>query len=85
MTQSIADFSPWLREAIEEAKATGLSAAAIELESRAFAAYSTSSEWFGETGAAIAAFQQRAKGHVSASIEAKLDACVKEINKVWPA
>ena len=81
----IADFTPWLREVVDAAKCTGLRSAALELESRAFAAYTTSSEWLGETSEAIALFRSQTKGSLPLDIEAKLRACDTEISKVWPA
>eukprot|EP01041_Mallomonas_annulata_P020096 gene20096-39714_t len=84
MNTEIANLSSWLREAIKEAKASGLSCAAIELEARAFATYTTSSEWLGEAGLTITAFLQKSKGSVPPSTEAKLIACITEIKKVWP-
>ncbi len=81
----IADFTSYLRSAIEEAKATGLHEAAIELEDRAFSVYTTSSEWLGETKLAIATFRRQCEGKIPEGVNANLLACLHEISKAWPA
>ena len=55
----VADVSPALRQAIRLAREAGLNESATELETRAFAAYTTSSEWLGEVGEAILEFRSR--------------------------
>ena len=65
------DYYPTLRRAVALAREAGLCDAADELESRAFAVFTTGSEAAGETGLAILAFRL-------------LDACQTEIAKVWP-
>jgi hypothetical protein len=84
MTNRVEDFAPTLRRAIAEAKAAGFGEAAAELEERAFACYTTSSELLGETGAAIRAFLNSQTRPIPDSITKKLELCLKEIRKVWP-
>jgi hypothetical protein len=84
-SQRVTDFRPWLRAAIDEARAAGLGVAAAELEAAAFAAYTTSSEWLGETGRAINKFMAKTDGRLSATTVASLKACLAEIRKVWPS
>lgn len=84
MTDQVADFQPILRAAIAEAKAAGLVVAASELEVHAFAAYTSSSELLGETGAAIKAFLASEGTAAPQSVVAKLNLCLMEVRKVWP-
>jgi len=77
------DFYPMLRAAIAEAKAAGLEPLALQLEKRAFSAYTTSSELLMETGEAIVEFQNAAGGAVPPLAAAKLKRCLGEIRKVW--
>ena len=84
MKNKVADFHPWLREAIAEAKSSGLECEAYKLEQRAFAAYTTSSELLGETGDAIHEFLQNAGRSVPPAVNKKLRACLVEIGKIWP-
>jgi hypothetical protein len=80
----VADFGPALRKAIALAREAGLTQSAGELEARAFAAYTTSSEWLGEVGEAILQFRGREGGKVPAEVSALLDECLTEVGKVWP-
>lgn len=80
----VADFSPALRQAIKVAREAGLTDSATELEARAFAAYTTSSEWLGEVGDAILQFRARAGERVPANVTELLDLCLVEVGKVWP-
>jgi hypothetical protein len=73
-----------LRQAIELAREAGLAESAAELEKRAFAAYTTSSEWLGEVGEAILQFRVREGKRVPADVAQLLDQCLTEVGKVWP-
>jgi hypothetical protein len=84
MDEPVADFTPTLRLAISEAKAAGLADAASELEARAFACYTTSSEMLGETGMAIRAFLNSRTRPIPLNITTRLEICLNEIRKVWP-
>jgi hypothetical protein len=82
----IRDYTPWLREAIAEARAAGLEAVASELERACFAeAYTTSSEMIGQQGQAIKKFLKATQGKLPQPTRAKLNDCLGEIAKVWPA
>jgi hypothetical protein len=72
----VADFSPALRQAIKLAREAGLTESATELEARAFAAYTTSSEWLGEVGEAILQFRAREGKRVPADVAKLLDQCL---------
>jgi hypothetical protein len=61
-----------------------LTESATELEERAFAAYTTSSEWLGEVGEAILEFRSREGKRVPANVADLLDRCLREVGKVWP-
>ena len=78
------DLGARLREAIRLARASGLNDAADELESRCFAAYTTSSEWLGEVGFAILEFVSRTRGQIPSECERELYDCLAEVRKVWP-
>lgn len=80
----VTELAQTLREAVQEARAAGLTEAASELEARVFAAYTTSSEWLGEVGTAIHEFLQRERGRIPTSVARLLDACLAEVGKVWP-
>ena len=80
----VADFSPALRQAIKLAREAGLTESAAELEERAFAAYTTSSEWLGEVGEAILQFRAREGKGVPTEVAKLLDQCLREVGKVWP-
>jgi hypothetical protein len=80
----VRDFMPTLRLAIAEARAAGLGAACDELEARVSACCTTSSEWLGECGLAIQAFQSAHRARLPSSTRRKLRACLREISKVWP-
>jgi hypothetical protein len=80
----IRDYSPWLEQAIAEAKASGLEPEANELERAAFAVFTTSSEVYHEQGLAIRRFLAATRGRLPRATQAKLDACLIEIDLVWP-
>jgi hypothetical protein len=80
----VADFGPALRQAIKLAREAGLTESATELEERAFAAYTTSSEWLGEVGEAILQFRAREGKRVPTDVAELLDQCLTEVGKVWP-
>jgi len=82
MATQVEDFYPLLREAIAEARAAGL--VTDSLESRSFAAYTTSSELLGETGQAIVDFLQAGSANVPPAVAAKLQACLRQVQRVWP-
>lgn len=79
-----ADFSAALRRAIALARTAGLRESTDELESRAFATYTTSSELLGETGDAILQFRKREGARVPDDVSDLLDQCLWEIGKAWP-
>jgi hypothetical protein len=86
MTQLlINDVQSILRRAIDEARRIGRGDSASDLEARCFAAYTTSSEWLGEIGLAIRAFQNEKHQSTSAALDRELTACLEEVKKVWPA
>ena len=78
------DYTPLLKEAIAEAKAAGLEAAADDLEQTVFAAFTTSSELLQEQGLAIREFLKATRGKLPESTKAKLDVCLAEIDGVLP-
>ncbi|TJY58324.1 hypothetical protein E4T66_16670 [Sinimarinibacterium sp. CAU 1509] len=84
MDSRVAEFQQMLRAALDEAKAAGLVNAASQLEFRAFAAYTTSSELLGETGVAIKEFLQTAGPAIPPLVVVKLNLCLTEVRKVWP-
>ena len=84
MQKGSTDFTQTLKAAIVEARAAGLDSAAAQLEGRCFAVYTTSSEWLGEVGLAIAEFRRNAGTGLPPSVIEKLDACMREVRKVWP-
>jgi hypothetical protein len=84
MEHHVDDFFPLLREAIAEARSAGLTDLADRLESRALAAYTTSSELLGEIGKAILAFLQAGGESVPPSVAGNLNACLLHVQRVWP-
>ncbi len=62
----------------------GLVESAVELQERAFAAYTTSSEWLGEVGEAILEFLARERERAPAEAIELLDDCLAEVARVWP-
>jgi hypothetical protein len=78
------DFSRALRQAIKLAREAGLTESATELEGRAFASYSTSSEWVGEVGEAIQQFRAREGEKIPPDVAELLDQCLTEVGRVWP-
>ena len=79
----VTDLNSTLRRAVTLARAAGLESA-TELEDRAFAAYTTSSEWLGEVGEAIRQFRVRERDKVPPEVSRLLDLCLTEVGKVWP-
>ena len=85
MPARVTDYTPLLREAIAEAEAAGLEAAARDLERACFAAaFTTSSEMLGEHGLAIKRFLQATRGTLPRSTKAKLKAYLAETGLAWP-
>ena len=80
----VADFGPQLKQAIMLARQAGLTASAAELEKRASAACTTSSEFLGQVGEAILQFRSREGKRVPAEVADLLDECLWEVGKVWP-
>ena len=78
------DFAKTLQQAIDESRAAGLGAAVRELEETARAAYTTSSEYFGEIGEAIARFLKSNGPDVPPATMIKFRRCLAEVGKVWP-
>ena len=78
------DYYPTLRRAVALAREAGLCDAADELESRAFAVFTTGSEAAGETGLAILAFRAQTGSRLPPEAARLLDACQTEIARVWP-
>ena len=77
-----ADFTQTLQQAIDESRAAGLDLR--ELEQTAGGVYTTSSEYLGEIGAAIARFLQSNGHNVPPATAAKFRGCLAEVGKVWP-
>jgi len=84
MTNSVADFSSILRDAIAESRSVVRPEIVDDFQATVFACYTTSSEWLGETGEAITSFINQNESVLPASCIAKLNSCLKEIGKVWP-
>ena len=78
------DYAADLKAAIADARAVGLEAAAAELESSVFVAFTTSSEMLAAQGIAIREFLRTAGQSVPLSVADKLNNCLIEIRKVWP-
>jgi hypothetical protein len=78
------DFRQTLQQAIDESRAAGLDTALRELEETADAAYTTSSEYFGEIGQAIARFLKSNGQDVPPATMSKFRRCLAEVGKVWP-
>ena len=85
MSAKIRDYTPLLKEAIAEARAAGFGAAANELESAAFAAFTTSSEMLQEHGLAIQRFLKVTRKSLPYSIKVKLKACLTETELARPS
>lgn len=81
---AVRDYSPWLEQAIAEAKAAGLEPHATELERAVSAVFTTSSETYHEQGLAIRRFLAATRGRLPRATKEKLDACLIEIDLVWP-
>jgi hypothetical protein len=84
MATEVRDFFPLLREAIAEARANGLASLAESLDSRSSAVYATSSELLGETGQAIVEFLRAGGTKVQPTVAAKLQECLRQVQRVWP-
>ena len=82
---SVRDYEPLLKEAIAEAKAAGLEAEARELESSAFAVFTTSSELLYEHAVAIRLFLKATRGRLPSSIKDKLRVCLIETQLAYPS
>ncbi len=80
----LADISPVLKRIISELRSAGLDSAAHELEAQCFAAYTTSSEWLGEVGAALHRFRSANGGRYSTDLDLLIEQCLREVGKVWP-
>ena len=84
MAESVEHFSTLLREAIADARAAGLGHLASLLEQTSSSAYTTSSEFFGETGQAIVEFLRAGGKSVPRALVAKLTTCLQYVQGVWP-
>ena len=84
VTVQVADFTETLRQAIAESRGAGLELPARELEATVFAAYTTSSEYLGEVGAAVSRFLKMNSRELPPATAAKLRSCLAEVGKVWP-
>ena len=80
----VADFGPQLKQVIMLARQAGLTASAAELEERASAVCTTSSEFLAQVGGAILQFRSREGKRVPAEVADLLDECLREVGKVWP-
>lgn len=78
MTTRIRDYTPLLKEAIEEAKIAGFESAANDLEQVVFAVFTTSSEMLQEHGLAIKRFLNSTRDTLPTSIQKKLMTCLIE-------
>jgi len=81
---SVEDFRSLLREALNEAEGAGFGSVVDEVRARCFATYTTSSEWLGEVGDAIADLIARHGADLPRSTVTKLNCCLREVGKVWP-
>ena len=82
---TVRDYEPLLTEAIAEAKAAGLETEAGELESSAFAVFTTSSEMLHEHAVAIRLFLKATRGRLPRSIKEKLRVCLIETQLAYPS
>jgi hypothetical protein len=73
----------FVSEVREQLDAAGFTAAASRLASVQGAAFTTSSEWLGELGAAVNAV--RLDRELPADLRGKLEAIRAEVRRVWPA
>jgi hypothetical protein len=80
----LTDISPVLRRLISELHSGGLDSAARELEAHCFAAYTSSSEWLGEVGAALYRFRSVNRGRYSPELDPLIDQCLREVGRAWP-
>src|ERR1700752_471737 len=80
----LTDISPVLKRLISELHSGGLDSAARELEAHCFAAYTSSSEWLGEVGAALYRFRSVNRGRYSPDLDPLIDQCLREVGRVWP-
>ncbi len=74
----IRDYLPLLKQAIAEARTTGLVSAVNDLERAAFAAHTTSSEMLQEHGMAIRHFLKVSRDTLPRETRRKLEACLAE-------
>lgn len=82
---SVRNYAPFLEEAIAEAKAAGFADQASELETACFkVAFTTSNELLHEHGVAIRSFLKAADRGLPVATRQKLEACLTEIDLVWP-
>jgi hypothetical protein len=81
---AVEDFTHTLREALAEVEAAGFVEAATEARRRCFSAYTTSSEWLGEVGCAVADLLRIHGPALSTAVKGKLKFCLSEVAKVWP-
>ena len=84
MTPRVRDYLPLLREAISEARAAGIGAAADELEHMVSLPFTTSSEMLQEHGIAIRRFLEAAHGALADSTRRKLRTCLNETELAAP-
>jgi len=84
MNLHLDDFTPTLRKAISEVRSLGFIEAADSLERSIFSAYTTSSEWLGESGQAITSFLNAHNSELPTSLVSEFNICLIEIAKVWP-
>jgi hypothetical protein len=85
MTSQVDNFTALLREAITDARLAGFGDLADLLQQTSSAAYTTSSEFFGETGQAIVEFLRAGGESVPPALVAKLTKCLQYVQGVWPS
>jgi hypothetical protein len=81
---AVTDPTPKLERAIALAREAGLEDAAAELERRAFAPYTTSSEFIGEVGLAIRRFLSREGARLPPEAMELLCECLRDVGQLWP-
>ncbi len=74
-----------MQRAIALIREAGMTEPARELDARLSTAYTTSSEFLGELGAAIVRFREKEAGRLPPAAAELLDECQREIGAVWPA
>jgi hypothetical protein len=80
----VQDFAPVLRQVLADIEQAGLGQVAEAVRSRCFAAYSTSSEYLGEVGAALTEILASHGAALPPSAREGIDVCLREVAKVWP-